>query len=631
MNRPRSHWTLSELAAALPVSRTTLKRRAKREGWPSRTRKASPGATREYARAALPADLRSALESEPAAAPAGPSPARPAAALTAAQRERGAERAALLLAAETRAAPDGLSPSAAVIAEAAERGIGESTALRWLALTRGLPAAEWAPALADRRGGASRRTEIPPDAWDFFISLYLSRARPTLAETHRRACEAAEAAGWGPLPDRRAFARRVESDVSEQARLAAREGLRAAALAHPPQRRDKSAYAPGQAVVGDGLKFDRLRVLWPDGEIVATATSWLWADLRTCKLLAWRTAKTESMDLFRLATYDLAGVCSPRLAWLDNTRVAASKSMTGRSPFRHRGKARPEDPPGLLVEMGVEPRFTHPDRVTGSPGAKPIERSFGIGGLHQAVATHPALAGRGFSAETAVPLAEFEAVLAHEVERFNARPKRRTAECRGLLSFDQAWEELLPEGGGAFGPLPEQRRRLLLLVPEAVKADKRSGEIRLSAGRGPLGRHRYWSEELGECKGRALVAKYDPRDLNSAVDVYDPDGRFVCRARHLDDAGFGDTEAAREWAKQKRRHAKAAKRAAEAERRLGALELQAAYPSGGERPAAPLPEAPGARAAAALPGGPSEASARLDDWLLGELDWDPDLPAERVS
>ena len=326
-------------------------------------------------------------------------------------------------------------------------------------------------------------------------------------------------------------------------------------------------------------------VQWPDGETIHTTTGWFWADLRTNYIAAWRLAKTENTDLFRLATYDLLGLFKPEVAWVDNTMVAASKAMTAGASNRRRGRDKATDPVGLLVQLGIEVRFTNPNKVLGSPGAKPIERSFGIGGIHEKVATHPAFLKRGYSKATAIPYEEFAKVVAQEVDRFNQQSKRRTAICRGVLSFQEAFEESLQSS--VVKQLTEAQRALLLRMPEVTRADQRSGEIRLKAGQGPLGQHRYWSEELTEYKGRQLVAYYDPEELTSPISITTLDGCYVGLAEHRGDAGFDDTQQGREWGKNKARFVKATKKAAEAERRMQELEVAAQYP---EVEGTPLPD-----------------------------------------
>ena len=469
---------------------------------------------------------------------------------------------------------------AAAILITAQAPFSAPTLRRWYYQAKRYAPQDRSAALIPGWSGSGRRKQIPTAAWDWFTAYHLTRSQPTLAEAYRRTVEAAAAQGWGDLPCERTFANRLKSDVCRATRVFLREGGEALAKLHPSQRRDKSGFQAGEAVTGDGLKFDRLWVRWPDGEILNTTTGWFWADIRTGYLAAWRLAQTETTDLFRLATYDLTRLFKPRLAWVDNTMVAAAKAMTAGAEGRRRGKDRVDDPIGLLPQIGIEVRFTNPDKTMGSPGAKPIERSFGIGGIHDKVATHPRFLNRGYSRKTAIPYEEFAEVVRNEVIRFNRQPKRRTAACRGVLSYEQAFEELFTEAVPT--KLTEAQRDLLLLVPEVVRADSRSGEIRLKAGKGPMGQHRYWTEALTEFKGRQVTVYYDPEDLAQPVSVSTLGGRFVAHAEHLANTGFADTAAAREWNRNKARKLKAQKKVARAEKRMKDLEVAAAYPDAEE-------------------------------------------------
>ena len=304
---------------------------------------------------------------------------------TQAQRDEG-QRRAMVLIELTRLMETGQRVREAAATLGATEGLSAASIRNWYYGVNGNPGAkdfarqDWAAALIPGHVGRAERRDIPEPAWDWFRGYYLTRRQPTIAEAYRRTRETARAHGWGVLPSRRTFARRVESDIPFKTRVYLREGPQALARLYPPQRRDKRVFAAGEAAVGDGLKFDRIWVRWPDGEVINTTTGWFWADLRSNYIAAYRLAKTENTDLFRLATYDLTGKFVPRVVWVDNTRVAAAKPMTAGAAGRHRGRDKAGDPVGLLPQLGIKVCFTNPDKVMGSPGAKPIERSFGIGG-----------------------------------------------------------------------------------------------------------------------------------------------------------------------------------------------------------------------------------------------------------
>ena len=608
-------FTIRQIAEAKDVSFQAVKKRSLHHRWSYREEPCLGGKRRLYTLSSLPVDVQAALlstnpvrltetnttdpDTNTAGYPAKPAPTykdreptngKPAdydpqtlwqwaASRTQRLRDVGTARAAAVSSLE-RLLLAGQPLGSAARTVSRDEPFSTPTLKRWYYKAKRYAPEHRAAALIPGWSGGRYRTEIPLQAWDWFKSYYLNRSQPTLAEAYRRTVETAAAQGWGELPSERTFANRMNSDVFHDSRVFLREGGEALAKLHPSQRRNKTVFRAGEAVSGDGLKFDRLWVRWPDGEILNTTTGWFWADIRTGYIAAWRLAKTETTDLFRLATYDLTGLFKPRLAWVDNTMVAAAKSMTAGAEGRRRGKDKPDDPVGLLPQLGIEVRFTDPSKEMGSPGAKPIERSFGIGGIHDKVATHPRFLNRGYSQKTAIPYEEFAEVVRNEVIRFNRQPKRRTAACRRVLSYEQAFEELFKEAVPT--KLTEAQRGLLLLVPEVVRADSRSGEIRLKAGKGPMGQHRYWTEALTEFKGRKLTVYYDPEDLSRSVSVYTLDGRYVARAEHLANTGFADTAAAREWQRNKARKLKAQKKAARAEKRMKDLEVAAAYPEAEE-------------------------------------------------
>ena len=594
-------FTIHQIAEVKGDSLQSVKKRAFRHSWPHREEPCRGGKRRLYSLTSLPPDVQSALVRALPHSAAHPvrvpdpntdentnkqgSDCDPdalwqwAAGRTQKLRDAGVSRAAAVARLEQLLVA-GHRLHAAAKAVSGDEPFSAPTLKRWHYRAKRYAPENRAAALIPGWSGGKRKKKIPTESWDWFKSYYLTRSQPTLAEAYRRTVEAAAAQGWGELPSERTFTNRLKSEVSHATRAFLREGGEALAKLYPSQRRDKSAFRAGEAVTGDGLKFDRLWVRWPDGEILNTTTGWFWADIRTSYIAAWRLAKTETVDLFRLATYDLTGLFKPRLAWVDNTMVAAAKSMTAGAEGRRRGKDNPDDPIGLLPQIGIEVRFTDPNRERSSPGAKPIERSFGIGGIHDKVATHPIFLNRGYSQKTAIPYEEFAEAVRNEVIRFNRQPKRRTVACRGVLSFEQAFEELFKEAVPT--KLTEAQRGLLLLMPEVVRADSRSGEIRLKAGKGPTGQHRYWTEALTEFKGKKLQVYYDPEDLAKPVSVYTLDGRAVAQAEHLADTGFADTAAAREWQKNKIRRLKAQKKIARADKRMRDLEVAAAYPEAEE-------------------------------------------------
>lgn len=595
-------YSARELAGlpGVPGTQRNVRAAAERAGWASRPRSGRGGGS-EYPLSALPAATQAALllRSAPVASatPSSPAPSRKehgqprqftpdeiasrwshferlsdtrqasareklkalhaVAALTQSGIELGAARAAV----------------AAQYAAVGQRGFSVHNLRRFAADVGSAPRADWLALLADDYVGRTTRAECEGVAWDWYKEHYLSRAKPSHASTYRRVEEMAKAQGWA-IPAAITFVRRLDVEVSRFTQVLLREGPEAASRLMPTRQRDASIFGCGEAVSGDGLKFDRLWVKFPDGEILNTATAWFWQDIYSRRILAWRLDKTENTDVFRLATYDLTAICAPEYVLIDNTRVAANKTMTAGSAGRHRFKTDPEDGMGLLLMLGMNPHFTNPDKELGNPGAKPIERAFGIGGIHSEVATHPKLIGTGFSKATAIDSELLREVIEQEVARFNARPKRDTQACNKLLSFDEAWQAGLQRRPPRV--LADSQRRLLLMSREVVTV-QRTGIVEIKAGRSDHGRNSYWHDRSVEFAGQKVAVHFDPANLRADVYIYSLDGRYLFAAQHRASAAFNDTQSAREDAKWKAAAIKARKKEAEYTSRRTKLENEQLY------------------------------------------------------
>lgn len=415
---------------------------------------------------------------------------------------------------------------------------------------------DYAAVLAGAYKGRVAKAECSEAAYTYYRGLYLHRRAPTRADCYARVLDKAKQEGW-IVPSEPTLFRRLEAEVSPATITLMREGEEALRKLTPFVERDKTVFRAGEAVSGDGLKFDKLWVKFPDGEIINTATAWFWQDIYSGKIVAWRMGKTESTDLFRLATYDLTGHFVPKYTQVDNTRVAANKMMTGQMEIRRRFGNQPKDPQGLLVMLEMGPVFTDPDHSISSPGSKPVERAFGIGGLHSKVANNPTIRDRGYSQKTAITSEELKDVIGYEVVRHNAQEKRRSPVCGGVLSFNQAFEQSFM----SYAPrkLAESQRRLLLLALEVARTASNNGSIRIKAGKSQYGSNRYWCEKLNEYRGEDVTVFYDPEDLTQDVDIYSLDGKFICTANHMAGVGFTDKESGAEYSKRAHRVKKLAK------------------------------------------------------------------------
>lgn len=465
----------------------------------------------------------------------------------------------------------GVTLTQAFVAVGQMRGVAVGTLRNWYFGTaskrgvRGIDPKDWAPILANQYKGRVTRAHCDPIAWEFLKKDYLRTEAPSFLSCFRRLEDAAEVHGWA-IPSDRTLSRRLFEELLPAVIQYMRTGK--IVNDYPDQVRRRDTFAAGEAVSGDALSFDKIYVYDAKTGEVYNMRVWFFEDVRSGKILAWAGDKSENSDMFRLATYNLVGETVPRYMYIDNTRAAANKILTGQMPGRHRFTNKATDPVGLLKHFGIEVCFTNPDHEISSPGSKPIERAFGIGGLHSMMRDLPVLAGRGYS-KNPIPDTEFLELLPQVVAAYNAREGRTGGICNGR-SFDQVYAEGLQQT--TVRKASPKLRNMLLLSQESVKVN-RQGVVSIKAGRGES-KHRYYAEELAHMAGEHVAVLFNPESLSDDVEIYTLDGKHVCTARWLKTVAFNDRKAGREHAKHKARRAKHIKQAANEAALISDLEFQ---------------------------------------------------------
>lgn len=444
----------------------------------------------------------------------------------------------------------------------------EASIYRWQKTVNGWPHNDWLAALIDNYKGRQNKVNFCPAAWAMIREDYLRLESPALTACIDRARRYSHRNGldW-QIPSVKTVQRRI-NEIPTQVRVLARQGTEALEQLIPAQERDHGYYQALEAVNADGHKFD-VFVRFEDGTVARPIMA-AFQDIRSGKFLGYRVGQTENSDLIRLAFGDLVedfGI--PDHAYLDNGRGFASKWLTGGAPTRYRFKVKDDEPTGIFKSMGVQMHWCQPHHGQ----AKPIERAFRD--LCEYVAKHPAFAGAYTGKNTmakpenygskAVPIALFNQVLDQEIAAHNARTGRRGGICNGK-SFDEVFRESYDARkrcGDIRIPVAHQRQ-LWLLTAEAIKARRGNGELTLAG-------NRYWTEQLVEHAGKSVVVRFDPEKLHESIWAYTPDGRFIGEVECIVSSGFGDTEAAREHARQKKAYKRATKTMLEAERRMNVL------------------------------------------------------------
>lgn len=467
--------------------------------------------------------------------------------------------------------------------------VSSANVRRWYYIAIKFERSDWLAALVSKHGKSvcarkAKEAEITDQAWDFFVADYLRLEQPSLRTCYARLTEAAKAHGW-TIPSLSSVRRKLERDISVEQRVFLREGEHAVMRLYPAQERTVLELDAMEWINGDGYQHN-VFVKWFNGEVLRPKT-WVWQDIRTRKILGYRTDVSENSDSIRLALSDVIekyGI--PREVTIDNTRAAANKWLTGGVPNRYRFKVKEDDPKGIIPLLGMKLHWTSVLFGQGHGQAKPIERAFSHGGLGEVVDKHPLLAGAYTGANPmekpdnygskVVDAEVFLKALAEGVAFWNRQPGRNTEACRGELSFDEAFEQSYRES--TVRKATAEQRHLLLLPSEAVPVSE-SGTFVLNAGGRLQGRkNRYYSEKLLGIKPNKIVVRFDPQNLHDSVLAYTLDGRFICQVECLDKVGFGDTQAAREHKRHRTQFVKQTKRAALAEQRMKVIEVAELMP-----------------------------------------------------
>lgn len=595
----RLWWSAAELAAAelpdLPKTKRGINKLAATEGWCDQLeyarKRPGRGGGWEFHRDLLPTRAQMAMtKTEPSAAAPPPEPAPVCRSSLWAAFEALPERARRtaqdrlnVLTEVDRMVDAGATRQAAVAATALRIGKSERTIWRWLDQVSGHDAADWLPALAQQHKRLRpRRVDCSAQWWDHLLALYLRLEAPSFSECYRVSCQLAKAEGWHVLSERSAQ-RRVAEGVPFEARVLAREGVRGLERRFPPQVRDRSSLVAMEAVNADCHKID-VFVRWPDGtvnrpQIVA------FQDLYSGKILSWRVDhdpnKVMVMAAFS-AMVDDYGI--PQRMLFDNGREFANKWMTGGAPTRFRFKIRPDEPLGVLPQLGIKMHWARPAHGQ----AKPVERAFRdlASDLAKDIRFAGAYVGHRPDAKPenygskAVDYELFLTVLDEKIAEHNARGGRSSPTCRGR-SFDATFAESYATAG--VSRATEEQRRLWLMGQEERVLARPHGRLKLFD-------NHYAAPWMAEHAGERIVARFDPEDLHAGVYLYTRTGDFLGHAPCQAKVGFFDATEAQQHHKALRDHKKAAKALLQAERKLGIGDVAHAV-SGLSTTPAPRPEA----------------------------------------
>ncbi|MCE8004260.1 transposase domain-containing protein [Billgrantia ethanolica] len=488
----------------------------------------------------------------------------------------------------------GAKKTDAIVQTAKVYGESRATMYRWMKLIKGADRSDWLALLAPGYTGRTATADCTDEAWEYFKAQYLRPEAPAIATCYEFTRQAAEQHGW-KLPSLRTINRWVQ-EIPTTTRVLRREGEEAMMRLYPSQRRTVRDLHALYWLNGDGYMHN-VFVKFPDGTVTRPKT-WFWQDVYSRRIVGFRTDRTEHTDMIRLSLGDvLERFGIPEHITIDNTRAAANKWMTGGVRTRYRFKVKEDDPMGLLPQLGIQIHWTTVFNGKGHGQAKPVERTFGVGGLGEyadkRIEFKGAYTGPNVTAkpenygETAIDFDEFCKVLADAIRHWNAKAGRNTEICAGRLSFTEAFDASYQRNADKIRRPTAAQRRMWLLTAEAVTVHQ-DGAVALGIGKGASGRNRYSCDALIDYIGRKVVVRFDPDRLHETVHVYQIDGRYIGEAECIHAVGFGDSRAAREWARNRTQRSKAAKAQAEAEQRMTDLQVAEYLPEPTPEDTAPL-------------------------------------------
>ncbi|WP_044469773.1 transposase domain-containing protein [Mannheimia massilioguelmaensis] len=464
---------------------------------------------------------------------------------------------------------------------ATEFNVAEGSLKRWYYHVKPFERSDWLPRLLPSYGRRKGKdAEFTEAAWESFKADYFRNEQPQFGSCYERLKRAAKEQGW-IIPSASSVKRKIEREIPKLQQVFLRKGEHAVMEYYPSMRRTVEDIEALEWINGDGYQHN-VFVKWHNGEIVRPKT-WIWQDIRTRKILAWRTDLSENSDTIRLSMMDLIwkyGI--PKKCTIDNTRAAANKWMTGGVKNRYRFKVKDDDVMGIIPLLGIELFWTSVQFGQGHGQAKPIERAFSHGGLGELVDKHPSLAGY-FAGENiynkpdnynggkaGVDYDTFIMALEDGIRTFNEREGRKTEICQGVYSFSQVFER--DYATARIRKASAEQMRFLMLMSEATTINKQGKFTLKVGGKVHGGENEYTAFDLIGSHHKKVVVKFDPQDLHNKVWVYSLDGVFLAEAQCTSAKAFGDKAAGREHDKARKQFVKAVKAQAKAQLTMNAQE-----------------------------------------------------------
>lgn len=434
-------------------------------------------------------------------------------------------------------------------------GISRGTLYGLRRRVAGADEADWLPLLAPRYRNERDAAEYTEEAWEQGKAWYLTQQKRSARSVYRDLERAAPERAW-IIPSYHSF-RRMLLALPRWLRVLMRDGEKRFSQLYPAHARLYGSLNVHDVWVADGRMTD-VQICDDDGQpyrgIIITML-----DARTRMVVGYAIGKTESADLYRAALLDAIQKTGalPRELYLDNSRAAASKMLTGGTKTRFRFTIKPDDPLGICVVLGIRVIFALP----GWAQSKPVESLHGH--LHsdvdrkcgKAYVGHTPLARPAdHDPRAAIAIAQYRKLFDEAIEAYHQRPHRGDA--MQNRAPRAVYDELIQKT-----PVRKATAEQLALCMSSAERVRLSRKDCAASVWG----NRYWAPQMADLpEGSFVTARFDPTDLRKPVRIYTDSGEFFCEAPLVARAGFRDQEAAKANLRAKRQWEKARKAQARA-------------------------------------------------------------------
>lgn len=533
MSAPR--YTLADIVEATGNARSGIFARANRESWLFEEATARGGKKRLFPFAALPKDIKEALQKKAIAAALpviAEEIAQPIvmqvgdASLTDRQRLERDARSGVKAAIQRMQAETGCSQESALhtLLNNARTGNLDAVTTRMLQLSRdargrvgdGFPSIRtlkrWL-ATEDLAPKVRQKDMSVPDWAKSFLSFYQQPQKPSVAAAYADFCAEAPADGRPSIDQVRRFLKKLGTVTRERGRMGPRELKNI----QPFVRRDFSMLEPNDVWSADGHTFDA-EVQHPFHGRPFRPEITVFIDIATRRAVGWSVNLAESThavaDALRNAV-ETAG--APAIIYVDNGSGYKNAFMKDEATglVGRIGATMTHSLPYNSQAKGVIERL---HQTLWVQGAKQLPSYIGAAMDREARLAQFKVTRKAIKAGGAMPLMPWDLFVSwcqERIDGYNARPHRSL----GNTSPDLAWRNFEAKGWQAEKLQPEE---LSTLFRPRVTRTLRRAEIQLF-------NNLYFARELEEFHGHDVHVAYDIHDANQ-VWVYLPSGQLLCTA-----------------------------------------------------------------------------------------------------